>query len=185
MLSKTKEKIYLLIIVLLIAACGQIYYSYRYLPTHQITVYYNQDRELNKEVINLIKDADKFVYFSVYTFTRQDIRDALLAAKYRGLKVVGLTDHDQLAQASGQKELIKSLEDAGIPVYQQNHDGIMHTKVVVTDKAYASGSYNWTTAATTINDEILEVGTDPGVRQQYQQTLEELLNKYHDFPAVQ
>lgn len=182
-MKNKREAFYLIVIILLIALCGQFYYSYRYLPAHQIEVYYNQDRQLNKEVIGVIQDADKFVYFSVYTFTRQDIKDALLAAKYRGLTVIGLTDPTQIDQASGQKDIIKELENAGIPVYEKNSQGIMHTKVVVTDKAYAAGSYNWTTSATNINDEILEVGHDEGIRSQYQKALEELFGKYRDFPA--
>lgn len=176
--SKTKEKIYIGIIILLIGLSGQFYYTYHYQPAHQIEVYYNQEHALNSEVINQIRDADKFVYFSVYTFTRQDIKNALLAAKYRGLTVEGLTDKDQLQSAAGQKQLINELRDAGIPVAVQDHVGIMHTKVLVTDKAYASGSYNWTSAATNINDEVLEVGHDNGIRQQYQNILEEMFKKY-------
>jgi phosphatidylserine/phosphatidylglycerophosphate/cardiolipin synthase-like enzyme len=184
MKPQTKEKIYLLVIVLLIAACAQFYYTYRYQPAHQINVYYNQDHALNAEIINQIKNADKFVYFSVYTFTRQDIASALLAAKYRGLTVIGLTDQQQYQSAAGQKTLINSLRDAGVPVYEQDHSGIMHTKVLVTDKAYASGSYNWTSSATNINDEILEVGYDQAIRQQYQSILEELFKKYQNGPQT-
>jgi phosphatidylserine/phosphatidylglycerophosphate/cardiolipin synthase-like enzyme len=173
-----KDIIYILIIIGLVGLTGQIYYSYKYLPAHQIAVYYNHDRELNKEITGIIRDADKFVYFAVYTFTRQDIKDALLGAKYRGLTVIGLTDRDQLAQLDQQKQIIKELRDAGIPVYEQDHLGIMHTKVVVTEKAYASGSFNWTSAATNLNDEVLEVGSDPVLRAEYQKILEEMFQKY-------
>jgi phosphatidylserine/phosphatidylglycerophosphate/cardiolipin synthase-like enzyme len=178
MKPQTKEKLYILTIIILIALTAQSYYTYHYQPAHQINVYYNQDHALNTEIINQIENADKFVYFSVYTFTRQDIKDALLAAKYRGLTVVGLTDTQQYETAAGQKSLIDDLRKAGIPVYEQNHAGIMHTKVLVTDKAYASGSYNWTSSATTINDEVLEVGQDQAIRAQYQSILEEMFNKY-------
>ncbi|MBI5530255.1 MAG: hypothetical protein HY918_02020 [Candidatus Doudnabacteria bacterium] len=180
MSSQTKEKIYLLIIVLLIALCGQFYYSYRYLPKQQreISVYYNQERELNKEIINEIRDADKFVYFAVYTFTRSDIKDALLAAKYRGLNVIGLTDRDQYQKLESQQKIIDELKKSGIPVYVQDHSGIMHLKVVVTEKAYASGSYNWTASATNINDEVLEVGRDETLRSTFQKILEEMFAKY-------
>jgi phosphatidylserine/phosphatidylglycerophosphate/cardiolipin synthase-like enzyme len=60
----------------------------------------------------------------------------------------------------------------------------MHTKVLVTDKAYASGSYNWTAAATNINDEILEVGQDETIRQEYQTILEEMFDKYKNAPQT-
>jgi phosphatidylserine/phosphatidylglycerophosphate/cardiolipin synthase-like enzyme len=178
-MKNKKDIVYLLIIIGLMGLIGQIYYTRIYEPAHEISVYYNQDHPLNEEIINQIRDADKFVYFAVYTFTRQDIEQALLAAKYRGLTVVGITDRDQYSQAPGQKALIDALRNDGIPVYEQDHTGIMHLKALVTDKAYASGSYNWTTAATNINDEVLEVGHDEAIRQNYQHILEELFSKYN------
>ncbi len=177
-MSKNKEKIYIFIILFLIGISGQFYYSYKYQPAHQIEVYYNQDHALNTEIVNTIRDADKFVYFAVYTFTREDIAQALLAAKYRGLKVIGITDRDQYAKVDLQKKLIDELKAKDIPVFTQDHTGIMHLKVVVTDKGYASGSFNWTSAATNLNDEVLEVGHDEAIRQKYQSILEEIFNKY-------
>ena len=178
MLSSTREKLYLLAIIILIALCAQFYYTYHYQPAHEIEVYYNQDTQLNKKIIATIQDADKYVYFAIYTFTRGDIEDALLAAKYRGLTVIGITDTSQYNSAAGQSKIIDALRDKGIPVYEQNTSGIMHMKAVVTDKAYASGSFNWTTSATTINDEVLETGSDPAVRGQYENILKELFAKY-------
>jgi phosphatidylserine/phosphatidylglycerophosphate/cardiolipin synthase-like enzyme len=175
-----KELIYLAVIIILIGLCGQFWYSYKFIPSQErdVKVYYNQDHELNKEIIQLTRDADKFVYFAVYTFTRQDIKEALLAAKYRGLDVRGITDRDQYNQLDSQKKLIDDLRKAGIPVSVQDHLGIMHLKVIVTDKGYASGSYNWTSAATNLNDEVLEVGHDEKLRASFQAILEKLLNLY-------
>lgn len=177
---KTKEKIYVLIIILLLGACGQFWYSYKYLPIkeHEIKVYYNQDKELNKELIKLIQDADKYAYFAVYTFTRQDLKDALLAAKYRGLTVKGITDKKQAEEIDQQKKNIKELREAGIEVLEQDHSAIMHLKTLVTDNAFASGSYNWTAAATNLNDEVLEIGYDEEVRKKYLGVLRELFKRY-------
>ncbi len=173
-----KNIAYLVVIVVLLGLCGQFYYSYRYQPAHEISVYYNQDIQANQKVAEVIRDADKFVYFAVYTFTRNDLKDALLGAKYRGLDVRGVTDRDQLPKINIQAKIVKELRAAGIPVSVQDHLGIMHLKTVVTDKAYASGSYNWTSAATNLNDEVLEIGRDEAVRAQYEKVLKTLLAKY-------
>lgn len=178
MTPQSKEKIYILIILLLISLSAQFYFTYQYQPAHEIEVYYNQDHALNTEIVNHIRDADKFVYFAVYTFTRLDIKDALLAAKYRGLTVVGLTDRSQYQNQDLQKKIIDELRNAGIPVYQQDHSAIMHLKVLVTEKVYASGSFNWTSAATNLNDEVLEIGRDEAIRLKYQKILEEMFEKY-------
>lgn len=175
-----KDIIYIAVIILLLGLCAQFYYDYQYKPVkeREIQVYYNQDRQLNKELVELIQDADKFIYFGVYTFTRADIKDALLAAKHRGLEVKGLTDRKQTEGLESQTKLIKEMREAGIPVYVQDHYAIMHLKVLVTDKAYASGSYNWTQAATNLNDEVLEIGRDEALRAQYQKILEKLFGLY-------
>jgi phosphatidylserine/phosphatidylglycerophosphate/cardiolipin synthase-like enzyme len=176
----TKDTFYIITIIILIALCGQFYYSYRYQPEREreVKVYYNQERELNKEIIKVIHDADKFVYFAVYTFTRNDIKDALLGAKYRGLDVRGVTDRDQIKQIELQRNIVKELRDADIPVAEQDHSAIMHLKTVVTEKTYASGSFNWTSAATNLNDEVLEVGHDESIREQYQKITEEVIKRY-------
>ena len=177
-MKNKKELIYIFLIIVLLGACGKLYFQKVWQPAHQIQVFYNQDKELNKELIQLTREADQFVYFAVYTFTRTDLKDALLAAKYRGLKVVGLTDKTQSKDIDLQKQIVAELKTAGIPVFQQDHLGIMHLKVLVTEKAYASGSYNWTAAATNLNDEVLEIGHDETLRQTYQNILEKLFNKY-------
>lgn len=177
-MSKLKERIYLLIIVLLLALCGQFYYSYRYLPESEIKVYYNRDRQLNREIIKLTQDADKFVYFAIYTFTKLDLKDALLAAKYRGLDVRGVMDRNQTKDIELQNKIVGELRKAGIPVFEHDHSAIMHLKVLVTDKAYASGSYNWTASGTNTNDEILEIGNRESLRKDYQNILEKLFDKY-------
>lgn len=177
-MRRSKDLYYLIAIAVLIGVSARFYYVFRYLPARQIEVFYNQDIRANQKVMQVIRDADQFAYFAVYTFTREDLKDALLGAKRRGLNVRGITDREQTEKIDLQKKNIKALRDAGIPVAVQDHLGIMHLKTLVTDKGYASGSYNWTGAATDLNDEVLEIGRDQAVRSQYQKVLEELLNKY-------
>ncbi len=179
MLTSTKERLYLLTVILLIAISGQFYYSYHYIPRHEVDVYYSKEKELNEEINRVIRDADKFVYFAVYTFTKKDIKDALLGAKYRGLDVVGISDKNQYASLESQRKIIDELREAGIPVYEQSHSAIMHLKTVVTEKAYASGSYNWTNSATDSNDEVLEIGRDDGTRKKYENILKEMFDRYN------
>jgi TRAP-type mannitol/chloroaromatic compound transport system substrate-binding protein len=105
-MSTTREKFYILAITLLLALSAQFYYTYHYQPAHEVEVFYNQDTQLNKKVNEVIRDADQFVYFAIYTFTRTDIKDALLAAKYRGLKVVGINDRSQYSQIESQKKIL-------------------------------------------------------------------------------
>lgn len=176
----TRDAAYLIVIALLVALCGQFYYTYEWRPNHErvVRVYYNRDIEANKEVIKVIQNADKFVYFAIYTFTRDDIKDALLGVKHRGLDVRGVIDREQSERIEEQRKIAKELRDAGIPLSTQDHSAIMHLKTVVTDKQYASGSFNWTSSATNLNDEVIEIGYDESTREQYKHVLEELFARY-------
>lgn len=181
-----RDIIYVVVIVLLVALSGQFWYTYKYKPTaaRDVKIYYNQDQQANIEVTRTIEDADKFVYFAIYTFTREDIRDALLAAKRRGLDVRGIMDKNQSKAIDTQKAIVKELKDAGIPIVFNDHNYIMHMKTVVTDKGYVSGSYNWTAAATNLNDEIIEVGHDEEIRKQYETTVKEVIDKYQKIQDI-
>ncbi len=60
------------------------------------------------------------------------------------------------------------LLDAGIVVKRQHHVGVMHNKFVVVDGAYVeTGSFNWTTRASAVNDENLLVLCDADLAAQY------------------
>ncbi len=156
-------------------------------PAGSTRVIYSLDQKQNdKEIIALIDGAKTHIYFAIYEFTLRDVAEALVAAKKRGVEVRGLVDAGESSN-SYDKPVIKLLTDAGIPVETEKHadgNGIMHIKALVTDSAYAMGSYNWTGSATTENDEILEIGTDPALRQVYENILTKLLDAYRGTSAA-
>ncbi len=179
-----RDIIYITIIVGLIASLAQLWFSLKIEPAWQaeqareIKVYYNRDTQMNELITDEIISAEKFVYFSIYTFTRADIKDALLSAKLRGLDVRGIIDKEQIEKIDQQAKIYKELQEAGIPIGFQDHSAIMHTKILITDKAYASGSFNWTASATDSNDEVLEVGRDSETYKQYLHIMQELFRRY-------
>jgi hypothetical protein len=142
----------------------------------QSWVLYSLDKKQNDlEIINLINNSEKYIYFAIYIFTKDNIADALIAAKRRGVDVQGITDAKE-AQEPYERPIIERLHKAGITVETQCRDeGIMHIKAIVTDKAYAIGSYNWTQSATVSNDELLEIGTDKSLHDQYLNILKRIV----------
>lgn len=148
----------------------------RFFSASQFTILYSLDKKQNdRALVNVITNARHYVYFAIYEFTKANIAEALISAKNRGLDVQGIADAGQSATAQ-QAKIIASLRAAGIPVETQKHpDGIMHIKALVTDNAYAIGSYNWTSAATFENDEILEIGTNDGLRKEYLAIIQRVL----------
>lgn len=150
-------------------------------PADSIRVIYSLDQKQNdREIIALIDSAESYIYFAIYTFTLPSIADALVSAKKRGVDVRGIVDSGQSSNSYGAPITAKLLA-ANIPVVTEKHstgNGIMHIKAIVTDSSYAIGSYNWTNSATTINDEILEIGTDETLRQIYENILKKLFDTY-------
>lgn len=144
--------------------------------TGSVRVLYSLDKKQNdKELVSLINNAHKYIYFAIYEFTLTDVADALVRAKERGVDVRGIVDREN-STTSYEAPIIKELTAAGIPLETQTHPtGIMHIKALVTENAYASGSYNWTNSATNINDEVLEIGTDNALRSTYENILKRLL----------
>lgn len=141
----------------------------------QFKIVYSLDKKQNdKEIIKLIDEADKYVYFAIYFFTKENIAKALIRAQKRGLIVWGITDRGASLESNG--KIVSELRKAGINIEVQKHEeGIMHLKTLVTDKAYASGSYNWTASATVVNDEILEIGKNNSIRKKYLKIIQQLL----------
>ena len=174
----TKDFFYITVIIILLGLCGQFYYDFHYKPRNDVSVYFSQNIKTNEKLAETIRDADSYIYFAIYTFTRADIKDALLGAKHRGVEIKGVMDKEQSENIPEQKKFLKELTDAGIVIKLDDHSGIMHLKTLVTDKAYFTGSYNWTTSATNINDEIIEIGSDEKVRNQYEKILKALFNLY-------
>lgn len=149
-------------------------------------VYSLDARQNDQELIALINAAQDHIYFAIYTFTLPTIADALVEAKERGVDVRGLMDSEQSGNSYG-APIAAKLRAAGIPLLTERHEsgnGIMHIKLLVTEQAYAFGSYNWTKSATTLNDEILEIGTDSALRQAYENVLKRLFDAYRGSAAA-
>jgi len=151
-------------------------------------VLYSLDKKENdQELIALINAASSHIYFAIYEFTLRDVADALIAAKKRGVVVEGLVDSGESAN-SYDAPIIASLKQAGIPIATEHHasgTGIMHIKALVTDSAYAIGSYNWTASANTQNDELLEIGTSPELVETYRNILRRLIDQYSTTAAAE
>lgn len=143
----------------------------------QVKLFYSLDsKENDKELINVIDHANKYIYFAIYTFTKDNIADALIRAKERGVQVSGIIDLSQSKTAS-EVPLLQKLKDAGIDFKPQKHkSGIMHIKALVTENDFALGSYNWTEAATFENDEILEIGQDHNLHDQVLRIIKEVID---------
>jgi len=128
-------------------------------------------------IIGFIDRTNDHLDIAVYAFTHDEIAQAVIRAKQRGVKIRVLTDKLQASNAYADDEL---LESYGIPVRRDTRSGLMHHKFAISDGyAIGLGSFNWSVSADTRNMENWNVCRIKYVIKNYQDEFDKLweLNK--------
>ena len=114
-------------------------------------VYFSPKGNCEKMIVNRINSAEKTIDTAVYSINNDNIVNALIEAKKRGVKVRILTDK---TQAKGISSKVKYLYDNRINIRVHSQFKIEHNKFAVYDKVKGStGSFNWTNPAEKKNSE--------------------------------
>lgn len=120
-------------------------------------------------IVRELVQAKKEILVAVYAFTSDELANAMVQARKRGVSVQVVVDREfdignQKSKAKfleGQKILLKRV--AGTANTPEKETGLMHQKFAVIDRRLVfTGSYNWTHAADAINDENLLLFRDAG-----------------------
>ena len=86
----------------------------------------------DQELIKVINSANKQLDIAIYSLTKKDIVNAIVAAKNRGVAVRLITDKQEASNKSQAQELT-ALSKAGISIKINTHKGLMHLKVTIAD----------------------------------------------------
>ncbi|MFO0627637.1 MAG: phospholipase D-like domain-containing protein [Polyangiales bacterium] len=118
-----------------------------------------------EDCLDAIRDAfdgaTRTVDVCVFTITDDRIRDAMLAARRRGVALRVISDNDKSMDEGSD---IEPLRRAGVEVRVDETEAHMHHKFAVIDGArLLNGSYNWTRSAARFNQENLVVTDDPAL----------------------
>lgn len=139
------------------------------------------DQHPEKMLVDVITSAKSNLDIAIYSLTQKDIVAAILDAKKRGVAVRVITDQTE-AKTKSQAEALKKLKAAGIPIKQNKHSGLMHLKVTIADKSVlTTGSFNYTAAASTTNDEVLMVVHDAKMAADWDTQFERMWNDTKGF----
>ncbi|REE80211.1 excalibur calcium-binding domain-containing protein [Paenibacillus taihuensis] len=177
-----------LAIALCIAAAGAIYASSA--STSKVKemdaewAFTQANQQPDKLLISVINEATKTLDIAIYSLTKPDIVDAIKQAKKRGVAVRVITDRIQ-SGGKTQKEALKLLGSAGIPLKINKHSGLMHLKMTIVDgKTATTGSFNYSKSASTENDEILMVLRSEEVAQSFASQFQEMWEDTGAFEAI-
>lgn len=106
-----------------------------------------------KEMIERFIDSaspGESILLMAYVLTSDPISDALIRANNRGAKVTAIIDRNA-AKTRGADA--KRLKDAGVEVLVDKKHPISHSKTIIIGDAVQTGSFNYSTAAETVNQE--------------------------------
>ena len=106
-------------------------------------------------LIGLIEKARKSIHIMIYSFTLDELSEALIEAKNRGVDVkVVIEAENAFSKGSEYRKLL----EGGVDVKLDGNPSLMHHKVMIIDgKIIVTGSYNWSWSAENKNDENLVI----------------------------
>ena len=140
------------------------------------------------KLIEFITTAKKKIYAAVYMLTDNDIVQALVVAKQRGVDVQMVVDPTSVASPYAK---VFTLLKSKIPVFvfdtKQHHAKnarmrtfapLMHNKFAVIDGGMVwTGSFNWTVSANSRNQENVIITDDKNVCKKYEKQFDLLVQR--------
>jgi phosphatidylserine/phosphatidylglycerophosphate/cardiolipin synthase-like enzyme len=118
----------------------------------QIEVSFSPEDGTLAHILDAVNAAQESIYFLAYSFTSDELADALIEKANAGVSVQGIFDKDQYNSNAGTE--FDTLRNAGIDVHLDGNPRLMHHKVIVIDKQVViTGSYNFSNNAEHNNDE--------------------------------
>lgn len=118
----------------------------------RLEVYFSPDDGAAARLVDLIRGAQHSVYFLAYSFTSDELADALLERYQAGVEIAGVVEARQVDTNIGSE--YERLRSAGLDVRLDGNPDNMHHKVFIIDgQAVVTGSYNFSRSAEERNDE--------------------------------
>lgn len=132
----------------------------------KVTAYFCPQDACADKLITQIDGAQKTLHIAIYSFTHDEIADAVIKAKERGVEVKVIFDYDQSNNSSSDDE---KLSDAGVNITRRKSPGYMHNKFAIIDgRIVSTGSFNYSQNADTRNEENLVFISDAGVADRFE-----------------
>jgi phosphatidylserine/phosphatidylglycerophosphate/cardiolipin synthase-like enzyme len=142
-----------------------------------LEIYFAPKDDPAGRILELVSHARDSIHFLAYSFTSNDIGDALISRAKAGLKVAGVMDNGQAKSNQGTE--YESLVQAGLDIrLDGNQSGLMHHKVIIIDQQIViTGSYNFTAAAQKSNDENVVILFSPDLAAKYMQEFQRVYDQ--------
>jgi phosphatidylserine/phosphatidylglycerophosphate/cardiolipin synthase-like enzyme len=127
--------------------------------------YFSPPDEVMDKLVSYVSGARQSIHFMAFTYTHPDLSDAMIARARAGVDVQGVIENRGASQGA-----LVPLFCAGLAVKTDGNKYTMHHKVIILDgNTVITGSFNFTKAADTVNDDNILVIHDANVAALYEQ----------------
>lgn len=134
-------------------------------------VYFGPNGGCEEQLINWIAKANESIHVMIFSFSLQPLADALVAADSRGVDVKVVFE----LLALDQYTVYPRLKSEGLNVRVDTNVWYMHNKVMIIDEeTVITGSYDWTPASESYNNENLITIHDATIAQAYEQQFQRI-----------
>jgi phosphatidylserine/phosphatidylglycerophosphate/cardiolipin synthase-like enzyme len=130
--------------------------------------YFSPVDDVMNKLAAYVNAAQKSVRFMAFTYTDHRLSDAMISRAKDGVKVEGVIENRGASNGA-----LIPLVCAGLPVKVDGNKYTMHHKVIIIDDSMViTGSFNFTNAADTANDDNILVIHSPEIAALYNQEFE-------------
>jgi len=148
-------------------------YPVIYFNDKKIENYFCPEDSCSRHVIDNLEEADKEIYFMVFSFTHDEIGQTLIDKHKEGLKIKGVFEKFGKSEYSE----YYNLEGNNIEVKWDEYSYFIHHKVFIIDnRTVITGSFNPTKSADENNDENIFIIHDESIAREYLDEFERVWN---------
>jgi phosphatidylserine/phosphatidylglycerophosphate/cardiolipin synthase-like enzyme len=130
--------------------------------------YFASEREVAPIIAQRIAEAENEILFMAYSFTNEEIGEALLDQARAGLAVQGVFETTGAGTEYSYFEELDQMRGTNVRVRKDGSAAVMHHKVFIIDQEIVIfGSFNFTDSANDNNDENVVIIHDPRLASQF------------------
>ena len=132
----------------------------------EIKTLFSPENDVDNAIITELNKARKSIFFMAFSFTHQNIGQAMMDKYRAGVDVRGIFEKRGSETSYSQYPKMKAM---GIPVKQDTNKWILHHKVIIIDgETVLTGSFNFSKNAAKTNEEnILIISGNRAIAQAY------------------
>lgn len=139
-----------------------------------IETFFAPEDQAGKAIIHRIRESSEGINFMAFVFTSVPIAEAMAERLSSGVSVRGVLERRNAGSPHSRRNF---LEKHGAQIFLDNNPHTMHHKVIIIDThTVITGSYNFTAAAETRNDENLLIIHSSGIARLFLDEMERVLN---------